>query len=464
MAFWGRALKADLQNLADCLGVEVGASATVLEIKKAIQAMPSYEEEAEYIKELLEKLKTTRLEEERKTKEAKQILEEKELENAFQLKKLQLEYKFSAEKFRQKFNNHTKSAESNWTDFLYELRNYFEEWLKGLEVKTFSDLSDLIVTEQIKRRVPWEVKEHFIDDWAEIKSPEVLARKLDEYDNVRNLWKKKSYSGSSKDRFPTWKSKSATEGKTSLPIKKEENEVKKSATNTEDFEKGKTLRCYKCGSKDHIRPNCPLLKNKESSATINRLFEAYEDEVMSPHTSMGEVNGFPMPILRDTGSSIDVVCLKVVKPKMFTGEQVWVQQPLDDAPVCLPLAEIELKGEFGHLITKAAVVNNNADKGRYLLGNRTAALLEKMKKISVSQQVNAIQTRAQKRLEGHEKEILSCHAAKVSKRGGSLYRHRRYIEGALPHRLCFERKESSSRKREKGDGVFSEDRTWIVEF
>ncbi|CAL1264991.1 unnamed protein product, partial [Larinioides sclopetarius] len=29
---------------------------------------------------------------------------------------------------------------------------------------------------------------------------------------------------------------------------------------------------------------------------------------------------------------------------------------------------------------------------------------------------------------------LSCHAAKVSKRGGSLYRHRRYIEGALPHR------------------------------
>ncbi|CAL1262712.1 unnamed protein product [Larinioides sclopetarius] len=325
MAFWGRALKADLQNLADCLGVEVGASATVLEIKKAIQAMPSYEEEAEYIKELLETLKTTRLEEERKTKEAKQILEEKELENAFQLKKLQLE---------QKFNNHTKSAESNWTDFLYELRNYFEEWLKGLEVKTFSDLSDLIVTEQIKRRVPWEVKEHFIDDWAEIKSPEVLARKLDEYDNVRNLWKKKSYSGSSKDRFPTWKSKSATEGKTSLPIKKEENEVKKSATNTEDFEKRKTLRCYKCGSKDHIRPNCPLLKNKESSATINRLFEAYEDELMSPHTSMGEVNGFPMPILRDTGSSIDVVCLKVVKPKMFTAFLAMLRKSPRGEEVC----------------------------------------------------------------------------------------------------------------------------------
>ncbi|CAL1300126.1 unnamed protein product [Larinioides sclopetarius] len=69
------------------------------------------------------------------------------------------------------------------------------------------------------------------------------------------------------------------------------------------------------------------------------------------------------------------------------------------------MAEIELKGEFGHLITKAAVVNNNADKGRYLLGNRTATLLEKMKNFLVPQQVNAIQTRAQKRLERQEKEM-----------------------------------------------------------
>ncbi|GBM48414.1 Retrovirus-related Pol polyprotein from transposon 412 [Araneus ventricosus] len=111
-----------------------------------------------------------------------------------------------------------------------------------------------------------------------------------------------------------------------------------------------------------------------------------------------------MPILRDTGSSIDVVGLKVVKPEMFTGEHVWVQQPLDDAPMCLPLAEVELKGEFGHLITKAAVVCNKADKGRYLLGNRTVAIVEKMKKIPVPQ-VNAIQTRAQKRLEKQEEVV-----------------------------------------------------------
>ncbi|GBM16267.1 hypothetical protein AVEN_195376-1 [Araneus ventricosus] len=89
--------------------------------------------------------------------------ESEEVSNDYShIKKLLLKrYKFSAEKFRQKFNNHIKSSDSNWTDFLHELRNYFEEWLKCLEVKTFAELSDLIVTEQIKRRVPWEVKEHF---------------------------------------------------------------------------------------------------------------------------------------------------------------------------------------------------------------------------------------------------------------------------------------------------------------
>ncbi|GBM19391.1 hypothetical protein AVEN_196018-1 [Araneus ventricosus] len=303
--------------------------------------------------------------------------ESEEVSNDYShIKKLLLKrYKFSAEKFRQKFNNHTKSADSNWTDFLYELRNYFEEWLKGLEVKTFVELSDLIVTEQIKRRVPWEVKEHFIDEWADIKRTEVLAKRLDEYDSVRKAFGRKSLT-------VVLQRRDFQLGRLNLQLKvrhpfrsRRKNTVSRNQPQILKIsKKRKTFRCYKCGSKEHIRPNCPLLMNKESSAIVNHLFEAYEDDVMSLHTSMGDVNGFPMPILRDTGSRIDVVCLKAVNPEMFTGEHVWVPQPLDDAPMCLPLAEVELKREFGHLITKAAVVCNKADKGRYLLGNRTAAI------------------------------------------------------------------------------------------
>ncbi|KAF8769822.1 hypothetical protein HNY73_017429 [Argiope bruennichi] len=62
MAILGEAFKADLQNLTENLGVVVGASSTVLGIKTAIQAMPNFEKEVDYIKELLETLRTARLE------------------------------------------------------------------------------------------------------------------------------------------------------------------------------------------------------------------------------------------------------------------------------------------------------------------------------------------------------------------------------------------------------------------
>ncbi|GBL89899.1 hypothetical protein AVEN_178331-1 [Araneus ventricosus] len=112
---------------------------------------------------------------------------------------------------------------------------------------------------------------------------------------------------------------------------------------------------------------------------------------------------------------------------MFTREQVWIQRPLDDAPVCLPLAEIKLKGEFGHLITKTAVVCNKADKGRYLFGNRTATILEKMKKIPFPQQVNAIQTRPQKRLRDQEEFHLPSSRQPVQRFQRTFRRIRRVL-------------------------------------
>ncbi|GFY56302.1 hypothetical protein TNIN_481181 [Trichonephila inaurata madagascariensis] len=36
----------------------------------------------------------------------------------------------------------------------------------------------------MKKKVPTEVHEHFIDEWAKIKTPKVLVEKLDEYEDV----------------------------------------------------------------------------------------------------------------------------------------------------------------------------------------------------------------------------------------------------------------------------------------
>ncbi|GBM18286.1 hypothetical protein AVEN_147413-1 [Araneus ventricosus] len=122
---------------------------------------------------------------------------------------------------------------------------------------------------------------------------------------------------------------------------------------------------------------------------------------MSPYTFIGEEKGFKMSILRDTGTTVDIVSMNRISPEMLTGEHIWVQQPFDEKLICLPLAEVELKGKFRHIKTKAAVACGQVDKGRYLLVNRKAALLGKNREFP---KVNALQTKAQKRVAEQQKE------------------------------------------------------------
>ncbi|GFY33754.1 hypothetical protein TNCV_4594661 [Trichonephila clavipes] len=94
-------------------------------------------------------------------------------------------FKLSAEIFRQKFVKHHRNPAQSWRDFVFEITSYFEEWLGGLGVNDFEGLKNLMITDQLKRRVPGDVREQFIDDWVKSIVPGNLADKLDEYESVR---------------------------------------------------------------------------------------------------------------------------------------------------------------------------------------------------------------------------------------------------------------------------------------
>ncbi|GFY51795.1 retrovirus-related Pol polyprotein from transposon 412 [Trichonephila inaurata madagascariensis] len=85
---------------------------------------------------------------------------------------------------------------------------------------------------------------------------------------------------------------------------------------------------------------------------------------------------------------------------------MWLRTPLEESLIYLPLVEVELDCEMGHVITKAAVLRDSLDQGRYLLGNKTAELLEdyKTKEDVQMHMINAVQTRAQKKLLEMENE------------------------------------------------------------
>ena len=335
--------------------------------------------------------------------------EPEEAANNFDYVKILLleRFKLSSEKFRQLFFNNLKTAETSWKEFAYKLRNYWNGWISGLGINTFEQLSDLMVTEQIKRKVPAEVRDHFLDEWSSFKDADILAKKLDDYANVRELFSRKAIREDQKEKFKYSENRW-------FPRQKENwnrednspniNEYSKEIENA--FEQRALRKCYICRSTDHLKAECPKLRpTQRTKEMVGRVMTFERDELMKDFISEGLVNGYKMPILRDTGSSIDIISQDFVAPEMLTGETICVMTPFSQNPITLPLAEVELVGKFGRVFGKAAVVRRELDRGIYLLGNQTAKLVEEARKqMPEPEWVCAVQTRAKKRREEREKD------------------------------------------------------------
>ncbi|GFX97549.1 CCHC-type domain-containing protein [Trichonephila clavipes] len=138
-------------------------------------------------------------------------------------------------------------------------------------------------------------------------------------------------------------------------------------------------------------------------------------DFLNSYTTKGSVNGHEIDILRDTGATIDLVCAKYINPSSLSGENVWVKQPLSPELVCLPLAVVEISGNFGTVQTKAAVCGNHLNQhGRYLLGNKTAELIKgnlgyNFLPVEI---LNAVETRSQVKAAREERGIDSGDAKK----------------------------------------------------
>ncbi|GBM73592.1 hypothetical protein AVEN_140225-1 [Araneus ventricosus] len=119
------------------------------------------------------------------------------------------------------------------------------------------------------------------------------------------------------------------------------------------------------------------------------------ETLFAPYLSKSLVKDEEMDILRDKCASIDIVSRNHVRPENFTGEVVWIKQPLDLNYKFLPLAKVKLQSsEFGYIVTKAAVVDAQRDIGWYLLSNNTCQLLLEAKR---TPNMNALLTRSQNR-------------------------------------------------------------------
>ncbi|GFT98359.1 retrovirus-related Pol polyprotein from transposon 297, partial [Nephila pilipes] len=327
---------------------------------------------------------------------------------------------------RDRFESHQRRPGTLWSDLVFDLRSYLDNWLAGMKVNDFVGLKELMLTEQLKKRAPIELVDHFIDSWDEFKKATILAEKLDHFETVKKVRRKQGVTKTSDrksfDKQPFESNNKLShfvgKGKAFSSPKKDscKDEVNQESSHfrrermrerERQFERKRQIICYYCNEIGHIKPSCPKLRKNsfETIANLNVNFEN-EDPFKKFKVKM-EINGVDRMCLRDSGSSIDVCARSWIQESDLLGEYVWLKSPLDYVCHCLPLAKIKIKTKGGEFYTKAAIKPDERCDDPYLLGNRTAELINSSEQ--GIQLINTVVTRSAGKIHPTEvgKEIIA---------------------------------------------------------
>ncbi|GFU95956.1 uncharacterized protein TNCV_253071 [Trichonephila clavipes] len=207
-------------------------------------------------------------------------------------------FKLTAEKFRDLFSRNRKSPNGTWKDYYFEIRAYFEGWLNELKIASFDGLKNLMIVDQMKKRCSPECKEHYLDIWEELISPEMLAGKLEAFDNIRR-------SLPSGFRRHAKASETVNDGR-QVSFRKPERLPKREDSHQVPNERS-PLRCYGCGKQGVIKPRCPTCNLNASQRTdvATNHINAYTARTRSPRLTLIDITfcGIKGRVCADTGSS-----------------------------------------------------------------------------------------------------------------------------------------------------------------
>ncbi|GFW44958.1 uncharacterized protein TNCV_4512721 [Trichonephila clavipes] len=103
-------------------------------------------------------------------------------------------FKLTPEKFRQLFVTHQKAPERTWIDFYHEVKHLLQRMDRWIEDKYFQQFIRSNHNRSTQTKTPFEFKEYYLDEWANMNSPVQLAEKLEEFEDFKRTLKQKSSS------------------------------------------------------------------------------------------------------------------------------------------------------------------------------------------------------------------------------------------------------------------------------
>ncbi|GFW19149.1 uncharacterized protein TNCV_254761 [Trichonephila clavipes] len=255
-------------------------------------------------------------------------------------------FKLTAEKFRELFSRHRKSPNGTWKDYYFEIREYFEGWLNELKMDSFDGLKNLMNGDQMKKRCSPECKEHYLDIREELIPPEMLADKLEAFDNIRR-------SLPSGPRRHVKASEIVNDGR-QVSFRKPERPPKNNIP----------IRC----------PTCNLNASQRTDVATNHI-NAYTAQTGSPRLTLSDITfcGIKGRVRADTGSSHSIAgerMFQIFKDKGLLFQETTLamssadgQQTTGEALTTQVMVEIE-----GRSVLTKFIILPKAKGNRTLLG------------------------------------------------------------------------------------------------
>ncbi|GFX08791.1 uncharacterized protein TNCV_4228111 [Trichonephila clavipes] len=147
---------------------------------------------------------------------------------------------------------------------------------------SFDGLKNLRIADQMKKRCSSECKEHYLDIWEELISPEMLADKLEAFDNIRR-------SLPSGPRRYMKASEIVNDGR-QVSFRKPERPPKREYSHQVPNERF-PLRCYGCGKQGVIKSRCPTCNLNASQRTdvATNHINAYTAQTKSPRLTLIDI-------------------------------------------------------------------------------------------------------------------------------------------------------------------------------
>ncbi|KAH6946729.1 hypothetical protein HPB50_014769 [Hyalomma asiaticum] len=277
-------------------------------------------------------------------------------------------FRLSAEAFRRRFRDAQKTTSETFQEFAFNLKADLVEWLKGEGVYEDRDkVVDLICLEQFYGSIDEEMR-LWIQDRPGERNIERAAELADEY-TVRRQSEKARVRPFSKQPL-----NDRPERKGPFTVKNAtENEAKENSEKEKNFESKKPLLCFRCQEPGHIAAGCrkPKLVFSVTGSDDENM------QLLRPYLRDLVVNGKDCKVLRDSGTTMDIVHPDYVEATHFTGECAWIRQVAQKNSICLPIAKVTIEGPFGVLETEAAVSPNLPTQYPYLFSNKSDMLLKK---------------------------------------------------------------------------------------